>query len=121
MVDYSYYVGVYGGVAIKDATQFRRLSYEATVKVDYYTFDRATKATDESVAEKVRRTICKVADILAQNEEIGFISKTTIEGVSVDYNIELNIKNEIYRVILENLSSTGLTYAGVDRKCYFRR
>lgn len=117
MVDYSYYNGVYGGKLIEDPIDFRKLEFEATSLVDYYTMNRASRVNKENLdlLEKVKMTICFVIDELVQDKEIGLVTAVKIEGISTNYDSKSHRTSSVSDLIERMLGSTGLTYRGVMR------
>ena len=93
MVDYEYYMALYGREAVKEA-EFNRLLWDASRKVENYTTgaDGVNKLklffpTDRDSAESVKRCICKLIDAMhrisiAEEAASGYISRAdgTVQG-----------------------------------------
>lgn len=80
----------YGGTLSEPA--FNNLSFEAKVKVDYYTFQRLAKDTE--FGEKIKRAVFNIIELLNTYEEYKnvvtdvnrpVISSQSNDGVSVSY------------------------------------
>jgi hypothetical protein len=113
--NFEYYKGAYcGEMAEKD---YDRLSRQASAYLDFITYDRIKKVTDETIMEKVKDACCAVADTLLLNEQGGGIAAETNDGVSVTYVNGTGSKTDeqrLYGTALIYLGHTGLMYRGVD-------
>lgn len=72
-IDYEYFTSIYGEIP---ETDFNRLSWEASRKIDVYTsgIDGVRKLkiafpTDEDSAEAVKRCVCKLIQVMQEIEE----------------------------------------------------
>ncbi len=113
MVDYNYYKGIYGGKLVEDPLDFKRLEMEAAIKIDYYTFGRASKTKNEQHLEKIKILACKLVDAIHSDESISEVKSTSIEGVSTLYTDKKERSNEMAKTIFMYLDGTGLTYNGL--------
>lgn len=98
---------------------------EASCRIDILTFNRIVVRGFNNLTpfqkRKVQNVVCKFADFLCENEDFinNYLSSYTINGVSVDFSKTINLAEcdgvLIPRVLLSELTTTGLCYRGFDR------
>lgn len=136
--DYSYYATEFFGNAIP-ADDFPRLASRASDYIDYYTRDKAAKATDPAVLTALSKACCALAEriytdelqravqqqALAGGVNASAVKSETVGNYSISYttaadfvgssgsaNPEQNAKNAYAAVAMQYLRNTGLLYRG---------
>ena len=122
-VSYQEYIERGGAVLPPDSAN--RYLAEASCRVDILTFNRIVVRGFDSLTEfqkeKVRNVVCKFAEFICENEDIinNYLSSYSINGVSVDFAKTRNLAEcdgiLIPRMLLSELTTTGLCYRGFDR------
>jgi len=69
---------------------------------------------NEELSEKVKFTVCEIAEELYLRKDIAGKKSESIDGYSVTYADNNFIRKNIARIALRNLGSTGLLYMGVE-------
>lgn len=119
--DYDFYLKTYGGSTLT-AENGKGYLEDASTKIDILTFCRVGSIGFNNLTEfqkdKIKMVCCKLADFLAENEDIlnSYISSYSINGVSVDLNNSFNLSMVegvlIPSTLYSELSMTGLCRRG---------
>jgi len=129
VVNYEYYYKTYGGSSIPEPS-FKKLSIEATNKVNYYTRNRITT---DIIDDNIRNTTCEIIELIySQNilkekiinndkekasetvgpHSVSYINKSSIQEKHILSSDELN--KECYKICCMHLVNTGLMYRGIN-------
>lgn len=135
--DYSFYTAMFYGNLIPDDS-YAKYSDKAYDKLNMITYDNITEETmlDESLAKKVKKAECAIAEMLYELDQINSASGVDASGkgkivksesagsVSKSYDVSKSvventvtsindIDKSVYTVIKGYLYNTGLLYAGL--------
>lgn len=108
-VDYSFYKDTYRGNIPQDV--FNKLSIKASKYIDYVTFNRIDKVTED-----IKLATCEVIDILYESSKKGDmeIKSETSGKYSISYaDTNKTVDQKKYEVVKAYLGHTGLLYRGV--------
>lgn len=122
---YEYYTETYGGIISED--KFNKILPDAETYIENRTFGNVDNIDEDSpYANQVRRTVCKVVDIISSrtNSKTGImdnrvVSSESVGGWSKTYKTGGNnedsalFESDIYNLIETFLGSTGLLFGGV--------
>jgi hypothetical protein len=122
-VTYTYYTDTYLGTILSTEPLFDKYLADAVDYVNARTFGNANEVTDDDVnAPKVKRALCKIADLLKVNvTDTGYINGVvTSESVgstwSKSYKVDNSARPEdvLDKQLCLILYNTGLLYGGVE-------
>ena len=124
LVDYNYYTKSFKGTSISSPDTFKRLSIEASSKVNLFTYNRIN---ENNLDDNIRNTVCEIIDFIDEqnklkarvmsdepaiaSETVGPHSKSYVnkDGILEKKVLTTDeIKNECYKICYENLILTGL-------------
>lgn len=97
-VEYSYYNETYGGVL--SSSEFNKVAKKASRLIDDKTYDRAAKAFEGDMKEKISLCCCELCDILNTYEKYysgsqgGAITTDSNDGYSVTFAAAQNVKRD---------------------------
>lgn len=113
-VDEEYYKNSYGGTSVSSSI-FKRLSVQASYKINNYTQGRAEKL--EKPTEEIKMAVCSVIDKMYEIENDGGVKVAeTVGKHSVTFsNSSKDVTEEkiYYKAAITYLANTGLLYRGV--------
>ncbi len=114
MVDYNYYKGVYGGVSINDAIQFKRLAWAAEVTLNNYIHVNIKDIEDVEILNEINMLICYIADSNALIESTNGVKVSKVDNVSVTYRDDLENVYSIESMINNSLKGFGILTSELD-------
>ena len=120
-VEYSFYVGTYGGIQISES-DWQRVEQKAEQRLNAFTFGRCSGDCErEPWIDSAKRAICEMAELIQADDKRGGKTSENNDGYSVSFDTTRSIGSLLYDVAKVYLGNTGLLYAGVkcchDHKC----
>lgn len=130
--DYDFYKNTYYGELIEESS-FDKWKERAEEKVNQICFERINEAAYEAYGEKIKKSVCKVAELLfeidfaqknIQDPKNGNIKSMSSGGQSVSFgNTDTLVSKAVsdkdaqekllYDAVMEYLGPTGLMYGGM--------
>lgn len=120
-VEYSFYVGTYGGMQISES-DWQRIEQKAEQRLNAFTFGRCSGDCEgEPWIDSAKRAICEMAELIQADDKRGGKTSENNDGYSVSFDTTRSLGSLLYDVAKVYLGNTGLLYAGVecchDHKC----
>ena len=110
LVAYSYYIGVYRGIAITNPDEFERLSMRALEYIDGQTLGRASQHLN---LHEVKKACCALAEVMAEEKEHEGKKSESVGDWSASYISSEESNDHKSEIISQYLFPTGLLYMGV--------
>lgn len=113
-VDYSFYVGTYGGGNVP-VSAWKHLESKAVSRLEHYTFGGMPDDwLGQTWENRAKCAICEMVEAMYSDKKREGKTSENTDGYSVSYDVSNPIGGKLYDIAYVYLGNTGLMDFGVD-------